>query len=214
MLHRVEQFQRTAVVCDDEPFSRILVGEVVQQRGFTVHTCSTAPEAIDLAEEHDPDVVIIDLDLGDGPTGIDVLQHIMKKSPWVAGVLLTGHRSPRLVRKDLPVKLDGVPYLIKSDLLSAKELGQAIDSAISGQLSTQQSPDNIPRLTSAQAELLRMIAEGFSNEQMARQRNCSVRSAERMIVRLYRTMNIPTSSEVNARVIAVRMYRDGQVTTR
>lgn len=206
--------ERTAVVCDDEQFSCALVASVVEQRGFTVYTCASAPEAIELADEHDPDVVVIDLDLGDGPTGIDVLQRIMKKAPWVAGVLLTGHRSPRLVRKDLPVKLEGVPYLVKSDLRSAKELGAAIESAITGQLSTQSEPDDLPRLTNAQADLLRMIAEGMSNDQIARQRNCSLRSAERMIVRLYRTMGIPVSGEVNARVIAVRMYRDGQVTTR
>lgn len=207
-------FERCAVVCDDEQFSRALVSSVVEQLGYVVHTCATATEAIALADEFDPDIMVIDLDLGEGPTGIDALIHIREQAPWVAGVVLTGHRSPRMVRRDLPTRLDGVSYLVKSELRSAQDLATGIEAAVNGSQSTTDQPDNLPRLTPAQVDLLRMITDGLSNEEIARQRDCSVRSTERLVARLYQSLAINTHPGVNARVVAARMYRDGQVTIR
>lgn len=206
--------QRYAVVCDDEQFSRALVGSVVEQLGYEVITCSTANDAISLAKEVDPDVLVIDLNLGPGPTGIEVIQHIQEQAPWTACVILTGHRSPRLVRKDLPDRLPGVAYLVKSELRSAADLETAIQSAIGGLDETdslsQRADDDVAKITAQQADLLRMISDGLSNEDIAARRECSMRSAERMVVRLYSSLGI-SSSGGNARVIAAGMYRDGKV---
>lgn len=209
-----EELERLAIICDDEQFSRALVSSVVEQLGYTVYSCASATETIALVDEIDPDLIVIDLDLGEGPTGIDVVQHVQQHMPWIAAVILTGHRSPQLVRKDLPRTLEGMSYLVKSDLRSAQDLAKAIEAAVTGMQSWPEQPGDLPRLTKAQADLLRMINEGLSNEEIASQRECSVRSAERLIVRLYRTMGIDGHSGTNARVVAARMYRDGQVTTR
>lgn len=209
-----EDLERVAIVCDDEQFSRTLVSSVVEQLGYVVHSCDSASETLSLAAELDPDLVVIDLDLGEGPTGIDVLRYIQADIPWVAGVILTGHRSPQLVRKDLPRTVEGVAYLVKSDLRSTKDLAEAIESAVAGTQSWPEQRGDLPRLTSAQADLLKMINDGLSNDEIAKKRECSVRSAERLVVRLYRTMGIDNHSGANARVVAARMYRDGQVTTR
>ena len=205
---------RYAVVCDDEQFSRALVGSVVEQLGYVVTTCSTASEAITIAKEVDPDVLVIDLDLGAGPTGIEVIQHIHEDAPWTACVILTGHRSPRLVRKDLPERLPGVSYLVKSDLRSAEDLSRAIAAAVDGIDDSPSYPSDLPRITVPQAELLRMVTDGLSNEEIAKARDCSRRSAERMIVRLYSSLGITGASGANARVIAAGMYRDGRVAIR
>lgn len=210
----VAELERVAVVCDDEQSFAVLVGSVIEHFGYTVHVCRSAGEAIELAQLHDPDLIVIDLDLGPGPTGIDVLLHIRAQTPWVAGVILTGHRSAKLVRRDLPTSVEGVAYVVKSDLQSTKDLRTAVESAIDGTPATLTGPDDVPRLTAMQADLLRMINEGLSNEEIAKQRSRTLRSVQRMVARLYLTMGIEDVSSVNARVIAARMYRDGQVTTR
>lgn len=206
--------ERVAVVCDDEKSFAVLVGSVVGHFGYTVYTCDTAKAAIALAEDHDPDLVVVDLDLGEGPTGIDVLQHIRESAPWIAGLILTGHRSPKLVRKDLPLSLEGTSYFVKADLQSTRDLHTAIEAAIEGVPTQTPQPGDLPQLTTAQADLLRMINDGLSNDEIAKQRACAIRSVQRMISRLYQTLGIQDTPEVNARVIAARMYRDGQVTTR
>lgn len=206
--------ERVAVVCDDEPFFCALVGSLVESLGYTVHTCNGAAEAIELAEEHDPDLIVIDLDLGPGPTGIDVLHHVREESPWTTAVILTGHRSPRLVRNDLPLEIKGTVYLVKSELRSTAELNEAIQAAVDGSEVRPKKPSDLPRLTTSQADLLHMITDGLSNEQIAKERDCTVRSVERMIVRLYRVLGIEDNPEINPRVVAAGMYRDGNVTTR
>jgi len=208
-----EGLDRIAIVCDDEQSYAVLVGSVVEHFGYRVHTCTTAPDAIGLAEDLDPDLVIIDLDLGEGPTGIDVMLRIKQQLPWTAGVILTGHRSPKLVRKDHPSHLEGVSYLVKADLHSTDDLQLAIQAAIEGIEVHPIQPGDLPRLTTSQAELLRMINDGFSNEQIAAGRNCTLRAVQRMISRLYLTLGIEDSQSGSARVIAARMYRDGKVTT-
>lgn len=209
-----DEFERVAVVCDDEQSFAVLVGSVVEHFGYTVHTCRSAVEAIELAAHHDPDLIVIDLDLGPGPTGIDVLLHIRDQTPWVAGVILTGHRSPKLVRRDLPASIEGVAYVVKSDLQSTKDLRDAIEAAVDRVPTALTASSDVPRLTAMQADLLRMINEGLSNEEIAKQRSRTLRSVQRMVARLYLTMGIEDAPDVNARVIAARMYRDGQVTTR
>lgn len=206
--------ERTAVVCDDEQFIRALVVSVIERLGFAVHACGNAAEAFELIGEVDPDLLVIDLDLGEGPTGIDVVRSIQRQHPWIACVVLTGHRSPRLVREALPSSVEGVSYLVKSDMRSAADLADAVESAIHGVLTAPEHPDELPKITEMQADLLRMITEGLSNEEIARNRDSSLRSVERMVVRLYRLLGIETHAGVNARVIAARMYRDGQVTIR
>ena len=73
---------------------------------------------------------------------------------------------------------------------------------------------DVPRLTNTQADLLRMINSGLSNEEIAKQRGRTLRSVQRMVSRLYQTLGIEDGPELNARVIASQMYRDGRVTTR
>lgn len=208
------EFERVAVVCDDEHSFAVLVGYVVEHLGYTVYTCATATDAIELAEANDADLVVIDLDLGPGPTGIDVLMRIKEQAPWTAGVVLTGHRSPKLVRRDLPSSVPGVAYLVKTDLESARELTSAIQAAVAGNPTRMPAAGDVPRLTNTQADLLRMINSGLSNEEIAKQRGRTLRSVQRMVSRLYQTLGIEDGPELNARVIASQMYRDGRVTTR
>lgn len=209
-----DEFEKVAVVCDDEQSFAILVGSVIEHFGYRAHTCTTATEAIALANEHDPDLIVIDLDLGKGPTGIDVLRHIRRKAPWTAGVILTSHRSPKLVRKDLPAKVEGATYVIKSELQSVQDLKFAIKAAIEGAPTPLPPSGDVPRLTASQAQLLRMINDGLSNEEIAKRSDRSLRAVQGMVSRLYVSLGIQDEPGVNARVLAVQMYRNGQVTTR
>ncbi|MBV9079508.1 MAG: response regulator, partial [Elusimicrobia bacterium] len=59
------------VVIDDEEDIRGLIQEVMQNRGFEVHIGATADEALRLAREKQPDVVLLDVNLGDR-NGIEV----------------------------------------------------------------------------------------------------------------------------------------------
>jgi DNA-binding CsgD family transcriptional regulator len=66
-------------------------------------------------------------------------------------------------------------------------------------------------ITAAQAEILRMIADGLSNSAIAKKRDISLRAAEGLIQRTFQALGVNGDSDMNPRVIAVRMWQQGKV---
>ncbi|HET8958474.1 MAG TPA: DNA-binding response regulator, partial [Microcella sp.] len=72
----------------------------------------------------------------------------------------------------------------------------------------------VPVVTAAQAEVLRMLAEGASTKALADHRGTSVRAVETMLHRLFDALGIDTSDSANPRVAAVRMWQRGEIRVR
>jgi DNA-binding NtrC family response regulator len=79
------------VVDDDDVFRGVLAGEIARL-GFTTRTAANGAEAIGLASELQPEVVLLDLRLPD-QSGLDVLSRVREKSPSSEVIMLTGHGS-------------------------------------------------------------------------------------------------------------------------
>lgn len=207
--------RRWALVAEDDPFIRNLVASYVEAIGFNVHAAPSGIEAIRFAAETDLDVAIADLDLGMGPNGLQVLAEVRKRQPWLAAVLLTSHRSPEFVTDTQQPLPSHTSYLVKSDMTSRDDLANAIRAAMADRpfLSARESVE-VPAISPAQAQLLRLIAQGCSNEEIARQRRCSLRAVESLLSRLYNSLGIGRQVDQNPRVIAAAMYRDGLVAVR
>ncbi len=78
------------LLVDDEvafvrTFSKLLI-----RRGYTVMTSHDGPTAISIIEEHDIDVVLLDLWMP-GMNGIETLREIKARKPEIQVVILTGH---------------------------------------------------------------------------------------------------------------------------
>jgi DNA-binding CsgD family transcriptional regulator len=72
--------------------------------------------------------------------------------------------------------------------------------------STAAGSGAVARCSARQLELLRMIALGYSNERIARERGTGVRAVEQLIHRTYARLDLRGDSDANARVQAVRAY--------
>jgi DNA-binding NtrC family response regulator len=77
------------LVDDDETF-RLVMGSELERLGFTVLTAGSGYQALGQMEEHQPDVVLLDLQLPD-MNGLDVLNEAGEKSPESEVIMLTGH---------------------------------------------------------------------------------------------------------------------------
>jgi CheY-like chemotaxis protein len=65
-----------AIVCDDDPITRSLLSDLVEERGGQVLAeADRGFDAIDIIERFDPDLVLLDLSLRDG-SGLEVVHHI------------------------------------------------------------------------------------------------------------------------------------------
>lgn len=204
---------RYALVVDDDRFTATLLSTTLEESGFVVSCAHSVADAIELLATVDPDVALVDLDLGDGPNGVDLIRHIRNVSPCTATVVVSSHRSAMLVDADGILPTDNSAFVVKSDMTSVEVLHNAINAAISNTPAPTVMDGDLPRITKAQAELLRSIAEGKSNLEISRARGVGTKAVERMIVRLYRSLGLPSSDSNNPRVEATRIYLAGEVTT-
>jgi len=89
----------TVLVVDDEPTIVEIVGRYLERAGFEAYTAPDGYKALDLATEHRPDLVVLDVMLP-GIDGIEVMERLQELAgPPIAVILLTarGEESDRLV---------------------------------------------------------------------------------------------------------------------
>ena len=87
-------FPINLLVCDNESlFREILVSAVENEPSINVvGAAATGLEAIELSKETKPDVVLMDIELGEGPNGITVANDIKKAFPNTGIVVFSAHR--------------------------------------------------------------------------------------------------------------------------
>ena len=78
------------LVVDDERNIRTLVTRVLSQDPIEVHGAGTGKDGLQMADEVDPDVVLLDLRLPD-MDGMDVLRTLKSRYPHVAVIIITGY---------------------------------------------------------------------------------------------------------------------------
>lgn len=214
----VDGRQLRVVVADDDAFTLSLVSSGLESRGFAVSSATSVAQAIEAVRAVDPHAIISDLNFGTTETGAELLRSVADEFPWVGLVVLTSHRSPELAIAN-PEKIPaGAVYVVKSQLGRIDDLVDAVHRAISGQTidgdDDDEREDDVPVVTAAQAEVLRMLAEGASTRALAEARGTTVRAVETMLHRLFLALGLDTSENANPRVAAVTMWQRGGIRVR
>ena len=191
-----------------------MVSEMLTASGINVLPVASVAEALKSMDEFDPHVVLTDLDLGHGPDGADLLTKVAEDRPWTGMVIMTAHASPELAINDVSRIPEQAGYIVKSELNSIHSLVSIIQESIIMPGNFNGS-DNVGEekvtITSSQAEILRMIADGLSNTAIAEARGITLRAAEALIQRTFAALGVNGDSSINARVAAVRMWQQGKV---
>ena len=202
------------MLVEDEEFTRNMVGEMLTTSGVTVSSVDSVAKAISTIDSFDPHVVLTDLDLGNGPDGADLLQKVFNDRPWTGMVIMTAHASPELAINDASRIPHPTVYIVKSEIKSIANLLLAIEESIEKtgkfQPSSVTSGEKVT-ITTSQAEILRMLADGLSNASIAKERDITLRAAEALIQRTFIALGVNGDPNVNPRVVAVRMWQQGKV---
>jgi DNA-binding NarL/FixJ family response regulator len=147
-------------------------------------------DALALAKEHHPDLVVMDISMKD-LNGIEATAQIVAEVPSTRVLILSMHGSEEFVRRALKAGASG--YFVKDS--APLELQMAIDAIMGGEifLSSRVSRDlvaavllgdngesrsSIDLLTSRQREVLQMLAEGRSTKEIASALELSVKTVE------------------------------------
>jgi DNA-binding NarL/FixJ family response regulator len=202
------------LLVEDEDFTRTMVGEMLSASGITVLSVPSVAEAIKSMDEFDPHVVLTDLDLGHGPDGADLLTKVAEERPWTGMVVMTAHASPELAINDASRIPEQAGYIVKSEIHSIQNLISVIQESIimPGNFnSSEGASEEKITITTTQAEILRMIADGLSNTAIAEARGITLRAAEALIQRTFVALGVNGDSTINPRVVAVRKWQQGKV---
>lgn len=202
------------LLVEDEDFTRTMVGEMLSASGITVRPVASVAEALNVIDEFDPNVVLTDLDLGDGPDGADLLTKVSEERPWTGMVVMTAHASPELAINDASRIPEQAGYIVKSEIHSIQNLISVIQESIimPGNFNGSDSENEEKiTITTSQAEILRMIADGLSNTSIAEARGITLRAAEALIQRTFVALGVNGDSSINPRVVAVRKWQQGKV---
>ena len=199
------------LVADDHRLTATALADSLTLRGLSVTgVAHSVSEAYERVVESSPDVVVTDLDLGIGPTGIDLAIKVREQFPSTAVVILTAYEDPKLLSPDMPVPPPEVVYLVKQRVAQVDDLLAAVHLAV--QYVTQ--PDTIPRrgnkfpLSRPQATVLRLVAQGLSNQSIADQLHLTPDAVAKAINRLAKRFGLSQNTETNVRVLLTQRYFD------
>jgi DNA-binding NtrC family response regulator len=106
------------LVDDDDAFRGVLAGEIARL-GFAARTAATGAEAVALAADLQPEIVLLDLRLPD-QSGLDVLRRVRDTSPSSEVIMLTGHGSIDTAIES--IRLGAFDYIAKPCPLDELEL--------------------------------------------------------------------------------------------
>lgn len=141
---------------------------------------SDGQEALDMVEQDEPDIVLLDIAMK-GMDGLETATEMRRKGVKAAILVLTQYDDPIYLRRIIEVGANG--YVLKSsrgeDLLAAiravLEGGTYVDPQLAGDIVAdtggggqgRQADEAYEKLTPRERQILKMIAEGRTNKEVA-----------------------------------------------
>ncbi len=200
-------------VIEDDDFTRAMLVNTLNSEDTKVVLNSAKPKSlIEYIQKNSLDAVFLDLHLGKGPSGLDLAVAVRRRLPRVGIVIVTSYEDPRLLQSNPPDMPRGTVYLVKNHISKIQDLAAAMDKAITLANSDKEKNEitrrnsNIARLTNGQIELLRLMAQGLSNSEIAKRKFVTEKSVELSVSRLVRALGIERDPTQNQRVHISKVY--------
>jgi DNA-binding NarL/FixJ family response regulator len=198
----------TAMLIDDDSFVRTTLQAGLAHYGIQVSdSLESASAAIKAIGESNADVAVVDLDLGPGPSGIDVCHTLRTHKPNLGLILLTSYQDPRIFDPSLSNLPKGCRFISKSELTDFNLLVQTILSARMKPFhSKSEGLTDSSILTITQLEVLKLVAQGLSTDEIAKIREVSPKAIESTIAKIHKAAGLKKSKSMNQRVQLARFY--------
>ena len=199
---------RQALLVEDYTPLRTLIAEALSSAGFDVRSCGSSTEALSEYYAGDADVLVTDIDLPERPNGVELATILRAEDPGLAVVFITNFAAEAAFAGTVSPP-EPYAFLQKSYLDSSALLIEVVESALtdaSRPVQLTDDADPFGRLTPIQMDVLRMMAAGLTNAEIANRRGTNQRAVERMIYRLFASLGIANDPAHNPRVVATNLY--------
>jgi DNA-binding NarL/FixJ family response regulator len=163
-------------------------------------------QALRLIEERSPDVAVVDIRMP-GAGGIDVARKLSAEGSKTAVILYTGHSDRSLLLEALDAGARG--FLVKEAPLddlarairSVCDGGTYVDPALLGLLAGPQATERLPTVTKREREILRLLADGMRNEQVALELSISPLTVRSHVKNAMNKLEADTRTEAVAKAL-------------
>ncbi|UVJ39979.1 response regulator transcription factor [Arthrobacter sp. CJ23] len=175
-----------------------------------VGEAASGGDALAVAEELTPDVVLMDLAMGPGMDGIEAIKRLRQRNGRQAVIVFTTYDSDAdIVRA---VDAGAMGYLLKD--AAPEEIFAAVRGAVQGKsvmsapvasrlFQQLRNPDEV--LTPREAELLSLLTQGLSNRELGKQLFISEATVKTHLAHIYAKLGV----ETRAAAIATAIRREG-----
>ena len=160
----------SCLVADDHPAVVEAVADVLTANGIdVVGRARTGTDALAQIEQHLPRVALLDLRMP-GLSGMDIARRVARAAPETAVILYTAFGDRALLTEAMDAGARG--FVLKeaplAEVVRAVELVASgrtyVDPVLAGVLSSASATDKIPNLTHRERDVLRLLADGLSND--------------------------------------------------
>ncbi len=194
---------RVLIAEDQQLMVRMLTAFVGEQPDIeVVGEVPDGRQAVEFCRENEPDLVLMDVSMPE-MDGLSATRMIRETVPGTAVIMLTAHQDKAYVLQALRVGARG--YLHKN--CTPEELAGAIRTVRSGAIVISptivrdvladgennggpHTPDPGPRLTQREIEVLKALAEGNSNKQIAQNLYISERTVRNHALNIYKKLRV------------------------
>lgn len=212
----------TVVIADDHPVFRGGLRTLLSSTGEfdVVGEASTGAEAIELAADLVPDVVIMDVQMPGGVNGIEATRRITERTPGVQVLVLTMFDDDESVFSAMRGGATG--YVLKdteqADVLHAIHTvasgGAVFGASIAGRVRAYfagEAPTGspFPELTQREVEILDLIAAGQNNTAIAQRLGIAVKTVRNSASNIFLKLHAADRAEVIIRAREAGLGRQG-----
>ena len=197
---------RILLADDHEIVRRGLCALLQKREGWEVcGEASDGRQALEMAKELKPDVVILDIGMPQ-LNGLDTTRQLLQHDPQFKIIVLTITDSDQVIREAIDAGARG--FVLKSD--AARDLVSAVEALQSkqmfftprvndlllrgfldkGQSIPRNQPPNLPVLTAREREVTQLLAEGKSSKEVASLLNLSTKTVETHRSNIMRKLNL------------------------
>jgi two-component system invasion response regulator UvrY len=170
---------------------------------MTIFEAATAHEALTVVRRECPDVVVLDINL-EGASGLELLRRIKIERAASRVLMFSMHSEPIYASRAIKAGASG--YVCKSassnDLVTAVvkiAAGETyLDSAMAGELvlNSVRSEDPLRKLTNREIEILRMLGEGKSLQDIADAIGIAYKTVANSCGRIKEKLDLPRTSDL------------------
>jgi NarL family two-component system response regulator LiaR len=199
----------TVIVADDHPILRDSIIQLLEKEGGfdVVGEAGDGLEAVRLVNEKCPNVVVMDIEMP-GLDGINATRQIKASHPEVSVLALTVHDGEEYITALLEAGATG--YLLKTtygqeliEAIRAANLGEfVLDTQIGSKVfrafinsSNKRVLPEIDKLTEKEIELMKLVADGKTNEEIARPLGISLSSVRNQLSGIFAKLKVSSRTE-------------------